>query len=400
MSGQVLLDGATLHATGALFQRIGAERAIRPINVLALSALIDAYVLFEKLVVPKANWEYFQAVAPTDWVAFLQDVVEPIDITFDLNGFRSFIANPYVFLALNGIIKADTDTKIYFDYRSYVGGDIGDGIQPGIEQFSEDLQRMESIIQEEWAVDKGPLRWDYLHSNTDHVDPVHAAWRGCQYSAFCAEKGYWYVPHELRGRFIDAHATLLGQHHLDPVAERIMAGIREHYLERKNRPADDIKIPAGLFPKRPQSELLWQQFKMPLVSARVFQQSNTLYGIFEEAGKLRQSAAGFRKACAAIDLIEKSDRLEQASKAYEDITALFKSLDQTIQAPGVNWSLSLSYPWGVSIGLEPDSAKLAYPKHFSFARDIYDCRLLPTTYQSDLIRLFGQDPSDFLRRYG
>lgn len=397
MPRRTLLDGATLHAAGALFQRVGAQMAIRPINILSLSALIDAYVLFDRLAVPKVNWQYFTAVAPADWVAYLQDVVEPVDIAFDLNGFREFIANPYVFIALNSIIHADNEAMIHLDYRTYVGGDMGIGIESGNRDAGDEILEMEEIVKQVWSSSDENWNWNYFSSNAEHVDPIHAVWRGCQYSEFCARNECWYVPHELRGRFLDFHATMLGRQHQDPMVERIMTAIRERFLERKNNLSAADAIPPGLFPQRPESELLWQQFKMPLVSARVFQRSDTLYHIFERASALRQAAAPFRKLCAEIDLKEKSDRLDQAEAAYAQVAELFRNLDQSIEAPGVNWSVSLSYPWGVSVGLEP--RRIGQPKHLSFARDIYSCRMLPATYKTDLIRIFGEDPSDFLRRY-
>ena len=84
MTQSALLDGGTIHAAGAAFQRLSSRLSIRPINILALFSLIDSYVLFERLVVPETNWKYFQSFAPPDWVNYLEDVVEPVEIQFDI----------------------------------------------------------------------------------------------------------------------------------------------------------------------------------------------------------------------------------------------------------------------------------------------------------------------------
>src|SRR5882762_9375682 len=59
-----LLDGATLHAAGWAFARLRNERTIQPINVLAICALIDAFVLFDKLFVDRREWEIFNVSRP------------------------------------------------------------------------------------------------------------------------------------------------------------------------------------------------------------------------------------------------------------------------------------------------------------------------------------------------
>jgi hypothetical protein len=385
MSRETLLDGATIAAVTTMFNRLADVGEMRPINVVALSSLIDCYVLFERLVVPEEHWLPFRKVVPKDWLLHLEPVVRPVKIEFDSSGMEAFLSDPNVFWALQGILHLSKSERIYFDYETYTGGDFG--MKPRQRQSWIELERMERLVTQVWK--------DQYHSaNPEHVDPVHAAWRGSQYSQYCASNGLWYVPHELRGRFLDAQALLAGHPHPEPSVDRVFAALREYYARRHK--AVKLGISQSLLPRRPRSELLWQQLKVPLVSSRVFQMSADLYGIFDNAFQLRKRAAKFRKECAHVDMLEGENKLEKAEAHYQSVVNLFRNLDgDGLADNGMTWSIGLSYPWGLSISVNPPARVW---RHYSFIRDIYACRTLPLTLQSDLERLFQCKPAEWLKK--
>jgi hypothetical protein len=394
MKQAALLDGATIHAAGAAFQRLDLHSSVRPINVLALSSLIDSYVLFERLVVPEINWRYFLSFAPPDWVHYLEKVVEPVAIQFDSQGLKAFLADAYIFWILNGMLAVDKKLMIEMDYRTYVGGDFGN--QPGSEASWKEITFIQESLRKHWKSDRKELEWSYNAANLEHVDAVHAAWRGCNYSQYCAEHGYWYIPHELRGTLLDFHAAFTGHPVSEPLVNKVVDTMKKLYFDQTRAALEGV--PQKFIPRRPKSELLWRQFEMPLISAGVFQRSETLYNLFDEADELRRSAAPFRAACAEADLSEHEGRPDKAAEFYGQLVDLFKDIGKTYEAPRINWSVSFSFPW--KLGISGSLPKSTGPRHLNFIRDIYSSRLLPLTFQSDLTRLFGQDPSDWLRTYG
>lgn len=394
MTQAALLDGGTIHAAGAAFQRLGSDLTIRPINVLALSSLIDSYVLFERLVVPEINWNYFLSFAPPDWANYLKKVVEPVQIRFDSQGLKAFLADAYIFWIFQAMLHVDKELMLELDYRTYVGGDFGN--HPRHEAAWEKINVIEQALRKIWKSDDKGLEWSYNAANPEHIDAVHAVWRGCNYSQYCADHGYWYIPHELRGTLLNFHAAFEGHEQSEPLVNKVVAALKDVYFDQHK--AALAGVPKKFIPRRPKSELLWQRFEMPLISAGTFQRSETIYDLFDKADELRRSAAPFRAACAEADLSEDEGRPDKAAKLYGQLVDLFKDVGKTYDAPRINWSVSLSYPW--KLGISGSQPKSTAPRHLNFVRDIYSSRMLPLTFQSDLTRLFGQDPSDWLRKYG
>jgi len=387
-----LLDGASIHAAGALCQRLGSQLAVRPINVLALSALIESYILFENIQVPQESWDYFSAYAPTDWLIHLKRVITPIKMDCDNSGLREFLTDPYLLWVYQGILHADQELFIHLDYMTYVGRDFGTYST----QTQEEVNLIEQILREHWKSDDPGLDWHYNASNCEHIDAIHAAWRGCIYSKFCAENAMWYVPHELRGLILDFHARLRGSEHQEPLINRALTTIKELYVKHEQKTARGVG--KNLFPRRPESELLWTQLKMPLLAGRILQSSETLYEVFDRARDAREKYAPFRDACSDADLYEQAGNPEKAVKLYTEIVRVFERLGKEEQASHVNWSLSFSIPWGMSLTGAPE--KSGTPRHLSFIRDMYNSRMLPFTFRTDLIRLLDQDPAEWLLKYG
>src|ERR1035437_8905825 len=175
MIQSALLDGGTIHAAGATFQRLSNRLSIRPINVLALSSLIDSYVLFERLVVPEINWKYFLSFAPADWVNYLENVVVPVPIQFDTKGLEAFLADPYVFWIFQAMLHIDKTLMLELDYRTYVGADFGTKRE---QATSKEVNTIERAVRKIWKSDNKALDWSYSAANSEHIDAIHAAWRG------------------------------------------------------------------------------------------------------------------------------------------------------------------------------------------------------------------------------
>ena len=394
MTQAALLDGGTIHAAGAAFQRLSGHQSIRPINVLALSSLIDSYVLFERLVVPEINWKYFLSFAPPDWANYLEDVVEPVPIQFSSKGLKAFLSDAYVFWIFQAMLHIDKALMLELDYRTYVGADFGNKL--GQEVALNEVDAIERALRKIWKSDNKGFEWPYNAANPEHIDAVHAVWRGCNYSQYCADHGYWYVPHELRGTLLNLQAAFEGHEQSEPLVNKVVTALKDRYFDEHKAAAEGV--PKKFIPRRPQSEMLWQQFEMPLISAGTFQKSETIYELFDKADELRRSAAPFRAACAEADLSEAQGRPDKAAKLYGQLVDLFKDVGKSYDAPRINLSVSYSLPW--KVGISGSKAKSTVPRHLNFIRDIYSSRFLPLTFQSDLTRLFGQDPSDWLRTYG
>src|SRR5207245_1081140 len=99
----VLLDGATMHTAGATFQRLKNNLRVRPINVLGLISLIEAYIMFDNFTVRNGHWDYFSSMAPDEWTAFLKEACVTIDEDpFAQNtGLKEFLSEPSVFWIIN-----------------------------------------------------------------------------------------------------------------------------------------------------------------------------------------------------------------------------------------------------------------------------------------------------------
>jgi hypothetical protein len=113
MKQAALLDGGTIHAAGAAFQRLGSGVLIRPINVLALSALIDSYVLFERLVVPTLA-DKLLAEFNTD----AQTILKKRNAAFDLTRDAEAIFDQQ----LGPVSSKDDETGFAIHASSFSGG--------------------------------------------------------------------------------------------------------------------------------------------------------------------------------------------------------------------------------------------------------------------------------------
>jgi len=132
-----------------------------------------------------------------------------------------------------------------------------------------------------------------------------------QLQQYCADHGHWYVPHELRGTLLNLHPAFEGHEQAEPLFNEVMAALKASYFDQHKSTVEGL--PKKFIPSRPKSELLWQQFEMPLISAGTFQRSETIYDLFDEADELRRSAAPFRAACAEADLSEEEGRPDKAA---------------------------------------------------------------------------------------
>ena len=191
MATQVLLDGASLHASASAFEKVRVRQRLRPINLLGLNTLLDAYVLFDRIVVEERYYQYAMNEFPEAWHGYLDRVMEPRPIaTIDDNdGLEDFLASPTIFFLLNSllILEKKDQRGIEDQYLGYSNYDFGTRTD-----VSEDTRnRIEGVLAQKWD-------WPYNSNNLDHIDPLEATWRAIKYSDYCAENGLCYMPHELR----------------------------------------------------------------------------------------------------------------------------------------------------------------------------------------------------------
>lgn len=376
----VLIDGATLHAAAATFQRMSKQQRIRPINILALSALVDAFILFENVVADDKAYKYFSEHVPADWLVHFDKVITTVDtrsVSFD-DGVGDFLSSDETFWALNVLLKTEMKLDIRKHYMTYAGKDFG--IR---DVESKALIDIDNILKEKWD-------WDYNHPNTDHIDIIHACWRGVQYSEFCSQNGYSYFPHELRGSFLDIYASLSGKAHPVAYVRKIVDKARKALHEDRLK---HVKDKGDIFPVDKEALYFWRSLKMPLFSAKVFQKSKTIYDLFDVAGRMRAEAKEFREKCMLIDSALSRDEFHRVEDLYNEFASLFDSFPSTKETAQLNWSISLSFPWRITVGVG-GSVKRS-KRHLNFIRDIFTARAIPFTIKADIARLFGQDNMHF-----
>lgn len=381
---QVLIDGATLHAAAATFERLKKKMRIRPINILALSAIIEAFILFENVFADTAAHEYFSEHVPADWLNHINRIITTVDThfaSFD-DGAKDFLSSAEAFWAFNILIKTETDLDIDIrkHYMTYVGGDFGVDSDD-----HDDFFAIDKILKEKW-------NWDYHHANADHIDVIHACWRGIQYSEFCSRNGYSYFPHELRGRFLDLYASMSGKKHPVAYVQKLVEKVRQSIHDDRLK---HITEKADIFPANKETLYFWKSLQMPLFSARVFQKSKTIYDLFDEAEIMRTEAKEFRKKCTLIDVALSRGEFRKVEDLYNEFASLFDSFPTLKEPAPINWSISLSYPWRATAGVG-GSIKLGQ-RHLNFIRDIFTARSIPLTLKDDISRLFGDAGTYFIK---
>lgn len=196
---KVLIDSATIHSAAGLYYRMKSNLRIRPINILSLSSLIDAFVPFDRIIVDKKIWNQCLEFFPDDWLAFLNKVVDEQDLSLPVfgDGLEDFLSSEIVFWVLNSLIKTEIDLGIQNSYMTYTGGDFGMSFKD-----QDDLFKIDDILKDVWD-------WDYHHSNADHIDVIHASWRALQYSDYCTANGFHIFPMNCEAGFLTLYFVFM-----------------------------------------------------------------------------------------------------------------------------------------------------------------------------------------------
>ncbi len=369
-----LLDSATVHAAATTFERRKINQRIRPINILALTSLLDGFILFNKIIIDQGTWDYFCNQVPGDWLWHLDPVVEVRNIEMPdfKDGLEEFLSSDIVFYLINALLHSTKNFGILDQYVVYTGRDFGMHLAS-----YEDLHAIDLLLKQKW-------NWDYRHANQDHIDVIHACWRGMQYSEFCSKNQFCYYPHEIRGSFFDAFAALKGYRHPEPYIQKVMGRLRKEVLKDRIKQIEDYP---DLSLIEEEDLALWKSFKMPLLASRAFQRCARVEELFDQAQELREKAAPFRRKCSLIDQAKEEKASWKVDKLYKEFISFFGKSNRQDEQKKLNWSLSLGYPFSLSIGIGGDI--FSSKPHFNLIRDLFSCKSIPAFFQVDLVRLFG-----------
>jgi hypothetical protein len=381
MNNSVFIDNATIHAAASTFERPKKKMRIRPINILAISSLIDAFIMFDGIVIDNNVYRYFTNKCPSRWFAQLNSVIktETISLEYDYDELDKFLSSDIGFWLCNILIKTEQEYGLRQAYMSYVGYDFGIN-----NSDSNLLHQIEEILRKRHD-------WEYNSADTRHIDIIHASWKGLLYSDYCLQNNISYYPHELRGRFIDFIATLFKYKHPVSYIEEIMSKVRENILKDRIR---ELKENALM---QYDDLIVWKALKVPIFAAKVFQESKTNQDLFENARILREKAKPLRLKCFEYEQALKEGSHKKIDSIFNEISTGLNNLSISPDK-AINWSISVGFPLKLALAV---GGKFSYNRScLNFVRDIYTARSIPLTLNNDIIRLFGEDMSSWQRALG
>ena len=386
---RILLDGATIFDCANLSRCIADNRKIRPVDLLSLNSLIDAYVLFDEIWVESSSWAYFRKWGNTSWAKYLNKHIKPkiinrINKSSDLN---KFLYNPLFFLIPNYIGGEITSIirNFNFAYVDHIMGSVQESkfkIKRTIKKRIDEL--ISSTILEN-TIGHFPL----------NTDLILAYWRGIKYSEFCSEKDVTYYPHEFRGSFLEIYAYAKGiELPENNYVFKIINEARETiFRKRWDQILSGSKLIHGNLSDNRRSLDIFKLFKMPVLSAYIYQKANDINEIFYYANELRENAKSLRTKCAEIDIAQKYGIEHKVNVTVNEFLSFFKRIDEEDSLPKVNMSFTFSFPWGLALNI--DYPHLKNKMHLNFVRDIMSSIYIPYTLERDIYKVFGRRFFDF-----
>lgn len=372
----VVLDNALLFSAANLHLRNDNEQKVRNVNLLGLSALVDALVMHQRLTVDQRGWDYFKEAVPPAWLPSIEPMVDVV--AFDLPP-QAMVAEAvvdsansvllcYALTSIDRMIKTDEGRDLIITYFSYTGSDLG---------INEEEQNLIEVLQERLGFAIPDM---HLHLRSyEHVSALQSLVRVFQYQQFASELGQSYIPHDFRGSIINILARDRVQPAFRQVWERLMAvmsrAIEKEYDEKLEwtRPADD-----GSF-------ALWERFEMPTFLAMALERTTQVGDLFHHVREIRNKALDLRQLLEQFTDVENQRRGDAITN---DVRRVAHELGSTAPSKSASiFSVAVGMPPSVSLRMNLPS--LAAKRSVSFVRDIYDNHAVPLTLARDVERVFG-----------
>jgi hypothetical protein len=206
-----LLDNAFVHSAASLLWRVENDMNVRNVNILGLSALVDAIVMHDRLVIDARGWEYFKESAPRLWIPNIEPFLDVTDISLppaesiieELVSKDNFMLICYAMSQFDHIeLCADAHGDMRELYFSYSGQDI---------ESSEVEKILDALIREKLNTNIPDVHFNLR--NYEHVGTLQCFVRALQYDQLAAKMGISYLSQEFRGRVLNffGKISLLGE---------------------------------------------------------------------------------------------------------------------------------------------------------------------------------------------
>lgn len=372
----VVLDNALLFSAANLHLRNNNAERVRNVNLLGLSALVDALVMHQRLTLDRRGWEYFEASVPPAWLPSIAPMVDVID--FELPAQEAVaeavvqsnnsVLLGYALTSIDRMVETEEGRDLILTYFSYTGSDLG---------MSKEEQDLVSMMQDrlQFAIPDMHL---HLRSYA-HVSALQSLVRVFQYQHFASTLGQAYIPHDFRGSIIN----ILSRDRVQPAFrqswERLMdvmsEAIRKEYNEKLEwiRPADD-----GSF-------ALWERFKMPTFLAMALERTTHADDLFHHVQDIRNKARDLRHLLEQFTDVDTTTRSDAITKDVRRVAHELASVAPS--KPASIFSVAVGLP--PSISLRMNLPSLTARRSVAFVRDIYDNHAVPLSLAKDIERVFG-----------
>lgn len=377
VSGSIVVDNAFIYGIIDTFNRLNNGLLIRNVNILALSGLVDAIVMHQRLVVDRRAWECLECVLPVSWLARLSPIVDVIqfDLPSEVSALDALLGNRDLtlisfassLLDRQRLFGEDGKSDLAQVYFAYTGSVLGP---------QNDERKLIALLKK--RVQYPQL--DLWLRNEDHVSAFQSAVRGLQYEAFATSLGLAYLPHEFRGRIMNAASMTFTDEKLKQAWKNVQNRMLRTLEGNTGRNLDWIGEQAV------QSRDIWKEIKTPIFLPIVLRNAESVDDILTEATKLRENARRFRELLVSF-------LYSQPGENTGDILTELEEASHEISNPVLNekssFSISIGIPFSVSIG--GDFSLLRGRKSRNFIRDIYRNHPLAGMLESDICRVFKQD---------
>lgn len=372
----VVLDNALLFSAANLHVRNNGGEKVRNVNLLGLSALVDALVMHQRLTIDRRGWDYFAEAVPPAWLPSIQPMVDVLD--FDLppqaavaeavTNSSNAVLLAYALTSIDRMVETEEGRDLILTYFSYTGSDLG---------LNHEEQDLVSLLQERLNIAIPDV---HLHlRNYEHVGALQSLVRVFQYQSFASSLGQAYIPHDFRGSIIN----ILSRDRVQPAFrlawEKLMGvmsdAIKKEYNEKISwaRPATD------------ESFALWERFAMPTFLTMALERTDKVDDLFHHVGSIRNRAQDLRHL---LEQFTDADTTARGDAIANDVRRVAHELNSTAPTKATSiFSVAVGLPPSVSLRMNLPS--LAARRSVAFVRDIYDNHAVPLTLAGDVERVFG-----------
>ncbi|MGT2488593.1 hypothetical protein ACU4GA_27125 [Methylobacterium oryzae CBMB20] len=368
-----LLDNAFVHGAANISVN---TNGIRAINVIGLSAFVDAIVMHQRLTVSKSAWEYFESRAPIEWVTSIEPIIDIVELELPPATpiIKSALGNSNALLACYKDFGFDVTkltspggyslNQIYMSYKA-----------SSIAPASENTELWRSIWEQ---TDLSHAGIAYNLRGPEHVDTLSCLVRALQYEQLALDRGETYVAHELRGRILN----FFSRRDASPIYRKYWDGIMKKMAVKMERECNErLNWMEG---QAQPSKNFWAQLKLPIFLLAALQRSNNYKDLFYHVIDLRHKALPLRQALINLSDAQTSQDCRSSIAEAREISnylATTSNIDK-------NTVISVAIGFPLSVSLSIDIPISGNSRSTRFLRDINDNYHIPFTLCSDIARVF------------